>query len=75
MRSSKCRERGRLVGGEKPREGCCRGPAEVYGAGGGGACSADLRGASALLHHSVRVLGRLAGRERVLLLGTRGRAG
>eukprot|EP00964_Phaeocystis_antarctica_P095654 scaffold62093_cov49-Phaeocystis_antarctica.AAC.1 len=35
----------------------------------------DLRGASALLHHSVRVLGRLAGRERVLLLGTRWRAG
>ena len=33
------------------------------------ACSADLRDVSALLRHSLRVLGCLAGREQGLLLG------
>ena len=32
-------------------------------------CSADLRGVGALLRHSLRVVGRLAGRERGFLLG------
>ena len=34
-------------------------------------CSADLRGVSALLRHSLRAVGRLAGRERGFLLGAR----